>query len=228
MPWAAAAAVASAAIGSAASRKASKSAAAANDKAIEANAYQGKIATDQYEEYKTTYRPLERSLVADAQNSDSAAEYEHSAGAAQATVSNQLNLARDRLARTPGLDPSSAAAQAASASIELKGAALGAGEQNRARTQVKSQAYAKKLDAVGLGKGLVSGASTGLANAAAGATSIARSQSLDANATAAGTGAMVSGIIGGIGKADWSKVGKLFSSTPQRVANEPTFGNDVS
>lgn len=192
--------VGSAVIGGYAANKAAGKAADANQAAIDANAYQGEIAKDQYADYKETYRPLEHQLVADAANFDTPEAYDKAAGDAQATVSSQLGLARDRLTRTPGLDPSSAAAQAAGVNMELKGAATGASAQNAAREGVKNMAYARKLDAVGLGKGLVSGASTGLASAAAGAASIGRNASAEAGQTAAGVGAMVSGAITGIAK----------------------------
>lgn len=220
MPWAAAATIGAAVIGGVSSRNASKKAEASSQKAIDANAYQGQIATDQYDEYKNTYRPLERSLVQDAQNYDTPAAYERAASEAQSTVSEQLGMARDRLSRTPGLDPSSAAAQAAMTDLDLKGAAIGATAQNAARATVKDKAYARKLDAVGLGKGLVSGATTGMANAAATSNAIATSQARQAGEISAGVGGMVAGIGSAIGKTDWSKVGGLFSS--------PTQTNDFS
>jgi len=212
------AAVGSAVVGGISSNNASKKAAEANQKAIDANAYQGKIATDQYEDYKTTYRPLEQSLVKDAQNYDTPAAYEKAAGEAQSTVSEQLGMARDRLSRTPGLDPSSAAAQAAMTDLDLKGAAIGATAQNAARTSVKDKAYARKLDAVGLGKGLIAGATTGLASATSNANALAANQARQASDTASGTGALVAGIGNAIGKADWSGVGGLFGGNNHTVA----------
>lgn len=214
MPWAAAAAIGGAVIGGVASNKAAKKAADAQDRATEANAYQGEIATDQYEEYKTTYRPLERALAADAANYDTQANRDKAAAEAQATVSAQMGLAADRLRRTPGLDPSSAAAQAATVNLGLKGAAIGAQAQNAAREGVRDKAYARKMDVVGLGKGLVTNASAGLANAASAAQSAANAQSASAASTAQGVGAAASGIISGIGKADWGKLGIGGGTTP--------------
>lgn len=185
--------IGSAVIGGVAANSAANKAKKSADKAIDANAYQGEIATDQYDEYKSTYRPLERQLVADASNYDTEANREKAAAEAQATVSSQLTLAQDRLRRTPGLDPSSAAAQAANANLGLQGAAMGAAAQNGAREQVKNTAYARKFDAVGLGKGLVTNASAGAASAASAASSIAATQAQQANATASGVGAMVQG-----------------------------------
>ena len=207
MPWGVAASIGGAVIGGIASNSAADKAAKAQDRATEANAYQGEIAKEQWGDYKEIYQPLEKQMVADATAFDSPEAYQQAASKAQGTVSNQLGLARERLARTPGLDPSSAAGQAAMTNLELQGAALGATSQNQAREQVADKAYARKLDAIGLGKGLVTGASTGMASAAATAQSQANAQSAQAAQTAAGIGSMVSGVINAAGKADWSKLG---------------------
>ena len=214
MPWGAVAAIGGAVIGGIASNSAAKKAADANQKALDANAYQGQIALDQYDDYKATYRPLEHELVSEAQNADSPAAYARATGEAQANVSNQIGLARERLSRTAGFDPSSADAQAASSSLELHGAAMGAVAQNKARLQTKDTAWARQMDAAGLGRGLISGASTGMANAAAGASAIARNNTLDANQTAAGVGSMVGGVVNGLAKVNWGSTATGAASNP--------------
>jgi len=217
MPWGVAAAVGGAVIGGIATENAAGKAADAQDRATAANAYQGEIAKEQWSDYKGIYQPLEKQMVADATAFDGPEAYQQAASKAQATVSNQLGLARERLARAPGLDPSSAAAQAAMTNLELQGAAIGATSQNQAREQVTDRAYARKLDAIGLGKGLVTNASTGMASAAATAQSQANAQSLAAGQTAAGVGSMVGGLINAAGKADWSKLGGSTSSATPLV-----------
>lgn len=206
MPWSAVASIGAAVIGGVAANHAANKSADASQKALDANAWQGQIALDQYNDYKDTYRPLEQGLVKSAQDADTPQAYELEAGKAQAAVSNQLGLARDRLARTPGLDPSSAAAQAAHANLELHGAAMGATEQNLARARVKDKAFARQLDVAGLGKGLVTNASTGFANAAANASNIAHNSAMEANQTASGVGAMVGGIANNLSK-NWGGFG---------------------
>jgi hypothetical protein len=215
----AAATIGAAVVGGVASHSAASKSAKASQAALDANAYQGEIATDQYEHYKGTYRPLEDQLVKDAQDYDSQANYDKAAGDAQATVTTQLGLAKDRLARTPGLDPSSAAAMSANADLELKGAAMGAAEQNKARENVKNMAYARKQDAVALGKGLVSNASSGLASATAGANAIAGAQAQQAGATAQGAGAMVSGVVNAFSKSGGFGLG---SGSSTQLATPPT------
>lgn len=197
------AAIGSAVIGGVIAKKGQKAAEKSSQAAIDASAYQGEIATDQYDFYKKKYQPLESELVDDAQKFDTPAAYDLAASEAQSTVSTQLGLAKDRLTRTPGLDPSSPAAQAANATLELKGAAMGVTAQNQARTLVKDKAYARKVDAVGLGKGLVANATSGLASSAATAQRIASSQADAATAAASGAGALFSGVVGGLSKIKW-------------------------
>jgi hypothetical protein len=197
------AAIGSAVIGGVVANSASKRQSDAQDRALEANAYQGEIAKDQYADYKTTYQPLEHQLVADATNYDTKATRDKAAADAQSTVSTQLGLATDRLRRTPGLDPSSAAAQAAQTDLALKGAAMGANAQNAARKQVDDLAYARKLDAVGLGKGLVSGATSALGSAAANAQASANAQGAIAAQTASGVGGVANTAIKALSNVNW-------------------------
>jgi hypothetical protein len=214
--------IGSAVIGGVVASKGQKAAAAAADRAADQNAYQGEIATDQYDDYKQYYRPLEHQFIKDAQNADSPEAYQNAASAAQSSVSTQLGLARERLSRTPGLDPSSPAAQAAAATMELKGAALGATEQNKARQQVKDMAYAKKQDAVAMGKGMASSAAAGLASAAAGANAQAQSAALRAGQEGAGAGALFSGVVNGLSKMNFGAgggSGGQLASVPQAPAN---------
>ena len=84
--------------------------------------------------------------------------------------------------------------------LALKGAAVSAGEQNKARTNVTNMATARKMDVAALGKGLVSNASAGLASAAAGASAVAQSAAQQAGQTAAGVGSMFSGMVNGLTK----------------------------
>lgn len=202
MPWAAVGAIGAAVVGGVASNRAANKAADANQKAIDANAYQGQIATDQYDDYKNTYRPLEHNLVSAVQSYDTPQAYQRAAGNAQARVAQQFGLAQERLSRTPGFDPSSAAAQAAQTDLALHAAAMSAAEQNRAREQVHDKGFARKLDIVGVGRGLVTNASTGFANASATASNIAHANAVSANQTASGVGAAVGGIVNGLSKAN--------------------------
>jgi hypothetical protein len=208
-----------------ASKSASKSASAANQAALDANAYQGEIARDQWDSYKSIYQPLERTMAASAENYDTAENRELAASAAQATVSSELGKAQDRLSRTVGYDPSSAAAQAAQANLSLTGAAMGATSQNTARQKVKDTAYARQLDMLGMGKGLVANASTGMANAANVASGIAANQQNLAGQQANAAGTLVGGLAGGLAKVDWSHFGTS-PGNGMTSANMYSGGND--
>ncbi len=123
---------------------------------------QAQIASEQWDRYKTTYAPLEDKMVADAQKYDSPENFAKAAGDAASTVSEQFGKARDRLSRTPGLDPSSGAYQASVTGLDLTQAATDATQQNAARQSVKDISYARKLDALSLGKGIPAQASASL------------------------------------------------------------------
>jgi hypothetical protein len=217
--------VGSAIIGGIASDRAASKAADAQNAAIDANRWQGEIARDQWDSYKTMYQPLEQKMLADASNYDTPAARNAAAAEAQANVSSEIGKAQQRLSRTVGFDPSSAAGQAAESNLALQGAALGATQQNVARQKVRDTAYARQLDMLGLGKGLVTNASTGFANAAGNASALANSAQNMANGQAASAGMLTGSLIGGLSKVDWSK----FASTPgngMTNANMYSGGND--
>jgi len=146
----------------------------ANNAAADATNLQSQIAREQWDRYKTMYAPLEEGMVKEAQNYDSPENYAKAAGDASATVSGQFSKARDRLSRTPGLDPSTPGAQASMAGLDLAQAATDATQQNAARQKVKDTAYARKTDAISLGKGLPASASSALATASQNSLSQAR------------------------------------------------------
>jgi len=198
MPWGVVAAVGGAVVGGIASNKAANTAASATDAATAVNQQQANLAQDQYNTYKQTYQPMENQMVSTAQNFDSQANEDQAAGQAQADVSSQIGTAEANLARTPGLDPSSAEATAANTDLQIKGAAMGATAQTQARTNIKNEAWGRQMDSLGLGKGLVTNASTGLANAANGAMAVANNQQKLASSTASGIGGLASTAINGI------------------------------
>lgn len=158
--------IAAAVIGAVASNSASKKAAKAQQGASDAAAQQAAIAQEQWDTYKQTYQPLEKRLVADAQEFDSPERYAEAAGQAAADVNSQFGLARERLSRQPGFDPSSASAQAGMVGLELSQAASGATAQNAARRNIRDTAWARKVDAMSLGKGLPAQASSMLSSSA--------------------------------------------------------------
>ncbi|AOY90569.1 hypothetical protein BKK79_01030 [Cupriavidus sp. USMAA2-4] len=161
MPWGVAAAVAGSVVSGVMSGDGGAS--DANAAAASANNMQAQIAKEQWDRYKTVFAPLEDSMISAAQNYDSPAQYERAAGEASGAVSQAYSNARDRLTRTPGLDPTSAAYTAGLSDLDRSQAAADAVSQNTARKNVQDTAWARKSDMLSLGKGLPAQASTGLA-----------------------------------------------------------------
>lgn len=155
---------------------------------------QARIASEQDARYKELYLPMEQDMVAEAKNAGSAQEYAQAAGDASATVAEQFGKARERMARTPGLDPSTPGAAATMAGLDLAQAATDATSQNAARMGVKNAAWAKKSGMLGMGKGLDTTASAGLASAAGSLNGVANYNGQLASQTAAGFGQFVSNV----------------------------------
>lgn len=175
----------------------------ANAAAADANRVQAQIAREQWDKYKEIYEPLERDMVKEADNYDSAENYAKAAGDASATVSSQFGKARDRLSRTPGLDPSTGAYQASITGLDLAQAATDATQQNSARQKVKDTAYARKTDALSLGKGLPAQASSALSSAASSNQALAQMGMTQANNQAAALGRVTERVIGGGSNSNW-------------------------
>ena len=166
----------------------------ANDAAAASSRLQSEIARDQWNRYKTMYSPLEESYVKEAQGYDSPENYARAAGDASATVAGQFGKAREQLMRTPGLDPSSGAYQAGMTNLGLSEAANSAVQQNAARMKVKDMAFARKTDALSLGKGLPAQASSMLGSAAATNFGLGQAAQRQSNLESAATGKMLGNI----------------------------------
>ncbi|WP_162174109.1 hypothetical protein [Herminiimonas sp. CN] len=196
----------------------------ANGAAADATKQQAAIARDQWNTYKETYQPLEKAYVAEAQNYDTPEAYARAAGLASATNSEQYGKARDRLSRTPGLDPSSASYASSMAGLDMSQAASDAVGQNAARNRVSDMAWAHKTDALSLGKGLAANASAGLSSVASTNARMAQNGMEQQSRESAGYAKTIDA-----GIKAWNNSPGLSDYTkPQRYAAEPTFGDDVS
>lgn len=138
------------------------------------NAEQGK---DYYDNYKQNFRPIETSLVADVNNYNEDAESGKFASQAGADVEKQSAIQRQINARSMasrGVNPNSGAAIALDKQTGLQTAAIKAGAMTNATNKAKEIGYAKKLDAIGVGRnipGMAKSAydtATGSGNAATG------------------------------------------------------------
>lgn len=201
--WAVTAAVGGALVSGIFSERASSRAAAASQGQSDAAKLQAQIAAEQWDRYKEMYSPLEEKYVQDAQNYDSPEQYSRAAGEASATVASQFSKARDRLTRTPGLDPSSGAYQSGLLGLELGQAASDATAQNAARQQVRDTAYARQTNALNLGKGLPGTAMNGLSNAANTQGNVAANMYGLANTQANNAGEFVSNMFGAFKNNGW-------------------------
>lgn len=119
---------------------------------------------DEYADYnRTTFQPLEKSIVEDAARFDTEGERERMAGQAQADVAGAFGRAREdtgiSLSRM-GIDPNSGRAMAVGADLATNQALAEAGGKNRARQQAVTLANARKMDAASLGRNLASNQAT--------------------------------------------------------------------
>lgn len=121
------------------------------------------IAKDYYDYSKTTFRPLEQSVVKDAENYDTTARREEKAASAVADVGQQLDVAKQSQVRSQqraGVNPNSGKALALDTQLTMAEAATKAGAANKARADVETQGFARKMDAASLGRGLASNQAT--------------------------------------------------------------------
>ena len=162
--------------------------------AADASNLQAQISREQWDRYKQIYAPLEQDFVNEAQGYDSAENFSRAAGEASADVSSQFGKMRERLARTPGLDPSSAAFQSSAVGLDMAQAATDATMQNTARQRVRDTAYSRKAGALAMGKGLDTQAAAGAGSAARGLADLAGTQRQNASSAAQGLGNFASSL----------------------------------
>lgn len=184
-----------------------------------------RVATNQAQDYsnyeRTTFRPLERQIVAEAQGFDSEANQSAAAGRATGDVRAAFDAQRDiavRDATRMGFNPSDGNVMAAKATLDT-GEALGvAAGANRAREQVKTIGRAMRQDAVNLGRNLASGQATQAGLAVTAGNSSANNAQLPIAATGAGAQIVNNGYSGaqnGLGAA-----GNIFTNTARARATD--------
>lgn len=224
MSSAIAAAVGATVVGSALSRGSRKAADRANNAAADAAGLQAQIADEQWGRYLETFAPLEDQMVKDAKSYTSPENYALAAGEAASTVASQFGKARDRLYRTPGLDPSSGAFQAGMVGLDLAQAATDATQQNLARKQVRDTGYARIQDAVSLGKGIPASASASLTNTALINSRIGQNMTDRADRTAGLVGGVVDRVVNSPGVNNWLGNAGVRAATAWNLNNNGGFG----
>ena len=120
--------------------------------------------SNDYADYaKTTFRPMERAIVSNAQTYDTQARRDTEAGKAVADVTQGFSNARDQNVRQQqrmGVNPNSGRAVAMGNQMTMAQAAAQAQAATGARQNVETQGYARKMDAANLGRGLASNQAT--------------------------------------------------------------------
>ena len=156
---------------------------------------------------KTVFQPLEDGIVADAASYDTAGRRLEANNEAAAGVEQAFGSASDGLNRSlarSGVTPNSGRSMSLMQDMALKKATATAGATSTAVKNVEQQGYARKMDAVGLGKGIVGNQATQQQIAqSGGAQAVAASNAALASATS-GAGLMKTGFDGamtGLGQA---------------------------
>lgn len=179
--------------------KAAERAGAVSDAQLAGMNAQTAIAKDYADYNKSTYRPLEQSVIAGAQNYDTQDRREAEAGKAIADVTQAASSARAQSARAMsrmGVNPNSGRALAANNGLDMAQAAAQAGAAAKARTQVETQGYARKMDAANLGRNLASNQATSAAMASQMGSSAVNSSGAGLNALNSGNQVMQTGFSG--------------------------------
>lgn len=167
------------------------------DMQMDAQRQQMEQGADYYNYMSTTFRPLEKSIVADAQNFNTAAYRERLATQAAADVGLAFGRTRamnERAMASMGVNPNSGRFAGMNNASMLAQAATRAGLMSNTRTQAEQMGYARKLDAAGLGRGLP-GASLGAYQGATAAGSAAGNTLQSAGQNYMGNMAIGSGTI---------------------------------
>lgn len=106
---------------------------------------------------KNVFQPMEDKVVQEAWNFDTPQAYEQEAAKANAATQAQYSLAAQNLARLKPNQQGNAALR-----LALASAAAGSNAQTKARTDLRDTGWARKIDALSLGKGMQPNASTGM------------------------------------------------------------------
>lgn len=153
--------------------------------------------SDYYGYLRDTYRPLERSIVADAQSFNTAAYRDQLANQAAADVGLAFGRTRamnERAMASMGVNPNSGRFAGMNNASNLAQAANRAGLMSGTRNQAEQLGYARQLDAAGLGRNL-SGASLAAYGGAVGAGTSAGANLQSAGQNYMGNMAIGSGTI---------------------------------
>ena len=186
-------------------------------------------ARDYYNYQKDTFRPVERGLVADAQRFNTDAYRNQMASQASADTGlafNQMQQQNQRAARSMGANPNSGRFAGMQQAGGLALAATRANAMTNSRTQADQMGYARKLDAVGMGRGLA-GASTAAYGGAGNAGSQAGLNAQSAGQNYMGNMNMGAGTIGNGQRMQLQGLGNVLNNSVNQYINtqDSTLGD---
>ena len=197
---------------------------------MQAQSEQMAQARDYYGYMKDTYRPLEKSIVQDAQQFNTEAYRDQLASQAAADAGlafNQTQAANQRSMRAMGVNPNSGRFSGMANQSNLALAAGRANAMTGTRQAAEQMGYARKLDAAGLGRGL-GGLSTAAYGGANAAGSMAGQNSQSAGQNYMGNMAIGSGTIGqGLGMQIQGLGNVLNNQTSAYVNSNDSFLGDL-
>lgn len=166
---------------------------------LEAQQLQNKVSQAGYEDYNSTYRPLEKSLVADAQSYDTperrAAEAQAASADVEASIAAQRGATMRAMERS-GVNPASGKVMAMAGAMDVGAAKAKAGAANQAMRTVEQQGYARRMDVANLGRNIASAQGTNASIASQIGAGAVGSASAAVNAASSGQGILNSGYSG--------------------------------
>lgn len=136
---------------------------AISDAQLEAMNFATQQAKEMDQRNKTVFQPLEDQIVADAETFDTAARRSQASAEARSDVEQAYGSAQEGLNRNllrMGVTPGSGRSMALMQTASLDKAKALAGATTGAVKNIEAQGYARKMDAVGLGKGIVGNQAT--------------------------------------------------------------------
>lgn len=166
---------------------------------LEAQNLQNKVAQAGYEDYTSTYRPLEQKLVADAQAYDTPERRAAEAASASADVETSIAAQRGATMRAmerSGVNPASGKVMAMAGALDIGAAKAKAGAANAAMKTVEQQGYARRMDAANLGRNIASAQGTNASIASQIGAGAVGSANAGLGAAASGQGILNSGYAG--------------------------------
>ena len=186
-----------------------------------AQAEQMQQARDYYDYQTSTYRPLERSIVQDAQRFNTEAYREQLASQAAADTGRAFGISQQQNQRAMaamGVNPNSGRFAGMQNASGLQQAAMRANAMTGTRRQAEQMGYARQLDAAGLGRGLA-GASLGAYGGANQAGSMAGSNIQSAGQNYMGNMGMGANTIAQGQKMNLSGLSSVLNSQTQTYIN---------